>query len=715
MSLTFTQQKKPSSTLIPAKRGQSDHKTTFQPPRTEEAPLQPGFGHEFGKVDVLPRERTGPQFPQSCPLALPTPRACPFGGACHTCPAPVQAKLTISQPGDRYEQEADRVAGQVMAMPEPRNRQRLQRECDSCEDDVQRQPEEEEEEASAKLLQRQPEEEEEEEVSAKLLQLQPEEEEKEELTNAAAKARPGHKPAVSSGVAADIQALRSRGGQALSPVSRAFFEPRFGHDFSRVRVHNDSKAADTAQAVRAKAFTVGRDIAFGGGKYAPDTHGGRRLMAHELAHVVQQGDAPLKGKAPTIQRKAGENLIQRAVGETKQDSHAGLFELTRHNPLGGPTFAPQAQYDVRLEFQPYRLVFCDEIAMTQTVLSRTGGAFTPPSAAARSRQLTAAEGTEGVTLDRFSGRTSPLYGMSNVGTAEGQAHFGSRTGKGIGDKAWIEDTPGWPGPPNRVAGVTDSSHFETCAICNDGTDEGVYYGCVNWGYDIDAANKFTEDSFTLVSKGTPSADFLAAAKEWNVQTVPVATDDLPLPTHKTKQTSMTEAQLKAEINTLKTTLKALAAGHVDIPQITFEIKVYKVILGAMAYNRRRGYSASDIKAIQALVGSTPNGTYDFNTITSIKKWQVEQGLSGDGRFGPKSKKQFDAIVKAAVTANKGEGFTVDQIKKIQRKVGSKDDGDWGPITVKHLMVWQEGKNLLSPTGFFDFLTKFLMFGLFSGF
>ena len=102
----------------------------------------------------------------------------------------------------------------------------------------------------------------------------------------------------------------------------------------------------------------------------------------------------------------------------------------------------------------------------------------------------------------------------------------------------------------------------------------VYYSCVSYGFDVDAADKFTEHPFNLVSKGTPSADFLKAAQKWNVQTVPVATDDLPLPTHTTKQASMTEAQLKVEIKTLKTTLKGLAVGHVNIPQTTFEIKAY---------------------------------------------------------------------------------------------------------------------------------------------
>jgi hypothetical protein len=77
-------------------------------------------------------------------------------------------------------------------------------------------------------------------------------------------------------------------GQRLDAATRAFFEPHFGHDFSRVRVHTDAKAAESAQAVNALAYTVGRDVVFGMGQYAPHTTSGRQLLAHELTHVVQQ-------------------------------------------------------------------------------------------------------------------------------------------------------------------------------------------------------------------------------------------------------------------------------------------------------------------------------------------------------------------------------------------------------------------------------------------
>jgi len=81
--------------------------------------------------------------------------------------------------------------------------------------------------------------------------------------------------------------LRSS-GHPLDSRTRAFMEARFGHDFSQVRIHTDAQAAESAQAVNALAYTVGQNIAFGSGRYAPGTRVGNRLLAHELAHVVQQ-------------------------------------------------------------------------------------------------------------------------------------------------------------------------------------------------------------------------------------------------------------------------------------------------------------------------------------------------------------------------------------------------------------------------------------------
>jgi len=80
-------------------------------------------------------------------------------------------------------------------------------------------------------------------------------------------------------------------GQQLDSDTRAFMEPRFGHDFGHVRVHTDAKSAESARDVHAHAYTVGRNIVFSETEYAPTTYGGRELLAHELAHTIQQRDA----------------------------------------------------------------------------------------------------------------------------------------------------------------------------------------------------------------------------------------------------------------------------------------------------------------------------------------------------------------------------------------------------------------------------------------
>ncbi|HEX2051303.1 MAG TPA: DUF4157 domain-containing protein [Actinomycetota bacterium] len=88
----------------------------------------------------------------------------------------------------------------------------------------------------------------------------------------------------------DPRAL-SGGGAPLPASLRSYFEPRFGHDFSAVRIHTDERAARSARAFGALAYTFGRDVVFGAGRYQPGTPSGTRLLAHELTHVVQQGSA----------------------------------------------------------------------------------------------------------------------------------------------------------------------------------------------------------------------------------------------------------------------------------------------------------------------------------------------------------------------------------------------------------------------------------------
>ncbi|MFC1864821.1 DUF4157 domain-containing protein [Chloroflexota bacterium] len=192
-----------------------------------------------------------------------------------------QAKLTVNAPNDMYEQEADRVADTVTrAVQTPVSRQEEEEELQMQEEEeelqtkplnsVQRQEIPEEEEIQAKsLLQRQPIEEEEEE-----LQKQPDE---------------SHPVKVSIDLETQINSARG-GGQPISKDVREPMENAFGADFRGVRVHTDSKADGLSQELSAKAFTTGQDIFFRESEYSPASDSGRKLLAHELTHVVQQNN-----------------------------------------------------------------------------------------------------------------------------------------------------------------------------------------------------------------------------------------------------------------------------------------------------------------------------------------------------------------------------------------------------------------------------------------
>jgi len=87
----------------------------------------------------------------------------------------------------------------------------------------------------------------------------------------------------------------SGGGAPLDKDTRGFMESRLGADFSDVRVHTDAKASDSARSVQAYAYTVGSDVVFQSGKYEPESDSGKRTLAHELTHVVQQRSGPVAG------------------------------------------------------------------------------------------------------------------------------------------------------------------------------------------------------------------------------------------------------------------------------------------------------------------------------------------------------------------------------------------------------------------------------------
>ncbi len=130
-----------------------------------------------------------------------------------------------------------------------------------------------------------------------------------------------------------MQEVLSSPGRPLDAATRAFMEPRFSHDFSRVRVHSDAATEQSAQDVNAHAYTVGHDMVFGVGRFAPETNEGRRLIAHELAHVVQQsGSAAAVQRAPTP--AADPSAEHAAVGAEAE----AVVQLNWERDLDGPDF-----------------------------------------------------------------------------------------------------------------------------------------------------------------------------------------------------------------------------------------------------------------------------------------------------------------------------------------------------------------------------------------
>jgi hypothetical protein len=275
----------------------------------------------------------------------------------------IQAKLKMGQPNDKYEQEADRVADQVMRMPEPKqslvngHSSLVQRESTrpECREDVegiqtkpitqqitpiiQRQSSTEEEE---KPLWCEPKEEEEPPMcTEEEEELEPEptvdstDIESIETGDAAAgpidiseeeelyrkKQDGGNVNNPGPGLQNQIHSLKG-GGHTLPKSVRSYFEPRFGADFSRVRVHNDSQAAHAARSLNARAFTIGRDMVFGARQYSPGSLAGKKLMAHELTHVVQQNPAtgekhPIKpGHSMELQK---DSILNREIIQLQPD------------------------------------------------------------------------------------------------------------------------------------------------------------------------------------------------------------------------------------------------------------------------------------------------------------------------------------------------------------------------------------------------------------
>lgn len=237
----------------------------------------------------------------------------------HTSPH-LQCKLTVGAVDDPHEAEADRVADQVMRMPDPdvavsSGTPRIHRKCASCEEEDKK-------------------------VHAK--------------PNGTA-ALPGEAPPI-------VHDVLSSSGQPLDAATRSFFEPRLGADLRPVRVHSDRDAGLSALAINALAYASGLNIVFAPQHYNPDTVEGKKLLAHELAHVVQQGGvAPQRegdGSPPRLRRTA-DSTIQRA---TRKGCFAPSFVVDVATASAFGTLAEtlvEADYIAKMGGTPFGNVFLD--------------------------------------------------------------------------------------------------------------------------------------------------------------------------------------------------------------------------------------------------------------------------------------------------------------------------------------------------------------------
>jgi hypothetical protein len=288
-------------------------KTTQQTtPAKSTIPGQSHFGQSREAISILHLQRTiGNQAVQRLLQAKPygleagdATASVRFGHdfsqiPVHTkAPVTTQPKLAENTPGGSYEQEADRVSEQVMRMPDPQ----LQRAC-PCGGGCPKCQTEHRSQEHARLQTK--------------------------GVGSGALGQTAVPPIVH-------EVLRSP-GRSLDPATRGFMESRFGHDFTRVRVHTGENAAASAKAVGALAYAYGSDVTFGAGQYSPHTSEGRRLLAHELAHIVQQQSFIPQNDALADRNTAAEVEAERAAAAAAhgddvvviRERRAGAIQLKR--------------------------------------------------------------------------------------------------------------------------------------------------------------------------------------------------------------------------------------------------------------------------------------------------------------------------------------------------------------------------------------------------
>ena len=425
-------------------------------------------------------------------------------------------------------------------------------------------------------------------------------------------------------------------GRASAIPHREKMEAAFGTSFAGVTAHLGGPEAEIGLSqLGAHAATHGERVAFG--RSDPD----EALVAHELAHVVQQRQGAGGGRTATGISDAGEahadaaaeavvagraipdvgtagDVIQRAAVTT----NGGTFDTTAYSAISAPTGAVGEGLgaNIVLEFKANDLVESTKIGLIQSVKAMkssvpAGARDTVATGVGDPEEGQLIMGPAGVDpgreIDRAvhpGGRampnTSPIYGVHNApgagGTAAalgdrtpttGTSQWGSHTKGPLGIflppvPAIIDDTPG---RGIEFAGQTYEHTFEATAIAIEGPiPPNTYLGSVSWGWRSDAAGAVTVDPLTLVRAGAPSAEFMGAAANWNAATFHDTGDgtayssvDIPTTTLDSGSVAapdMSTVDILNRIAIVATQLTALAAGT-DRTNKEFEQRALEAELG----------------------------------------------------------------------------------------------------------------------------------------
>ncbi|HZF73350.1 MAG TPA: DUF4157 domain-containing protein [Gemmatimonadaceae bacterium] len=397
-----------------------------------------------------------------------------------------QPKLSVSQPGDPYEREADHIADRVMKMEtspssdtrlsfSPPTSLKVQRKCDQCE---------------------------------------------EEEENKLQRKEAGGKPETPATAPPIVHVALNSPGQPLDPVTRSFMEARFGQDFEHVRVHTDVPAGKSAAAVDAKAYTVGQHVVFGANRYAPDSREGRRLLAHELAHVTQPDSAkPLlqrdveEEKEPPKMSVSGDSVRKSPpggvairngalewklefVGKDTEVTSASAKDMSLNISLGrdvffSATYTPQAGASA-----------CPTITFSQTVQPTMGGAWDTGSLLYTRSPKSGASVDLSLENEPRQPETDPFYSAGPRASGPGLEAKKDSTGSGT-PKPTMGDVPFQRHVPK---GVTAVRKFESAVIC---VETAETFGSISWGY-----TKTGDGIVTLVGGTEKDARALGASADF---------------------------------------------------------------------------------------------------------------------------------------------------------------------------------------------------------